>query len=304
MYSEMCGAAMAPPPAGRGAAPAAAATPAAAPAPPPGPPPRDAWYQDPVKMFDNVWAFSTPETLDSRLGERVHNVMSMAVVTSDGIILIDPAYEYTIKGLVVDAMPKIGLDPKQIKYAVITHNHGDHFAGAKYLQDTFGTKIIMGELDWQGIEKGKPNPNNAKRDMATQDGYKLTLGDTTITLFNTPGHTVGTTSAIIPVKDRGVQHMAAMWGGTSISQGTPYDQLVAYNSSSRKMRDASAKAGVDVILTPHGRVIDFPRRAGAGRAFPMGPNPFIVGQAEVKNWWDMIDHCSQAVAMAQSANKK
>jgi metallo-beta-lactamase class B len=314
MYSEMCGAAMAPPPAGRAAAPPPAAAGDAAAASrgrgagrqagPPPPPPREAWYQDPVKMFDNVWGFSTPETLDSRHGEPVHNVMGFAVVTSAGIILIDATYEYSVKGLIVDAMPKIGLDPKQIKYAVITHNHGDHFAGAKYLQDTFGTKIIMGELDWQGIEKGAPDANNAKRDMSTVEGQTLTLGDTTITLYNTPGHTVGTTSAIIPVKDRGVTHNAALWGGTSISQGTPFDQVVAYNSSARKMRDASTKAGVDVILTPHGRVIDFPRRAGAARAFPMGPNPFIEGQAEVKNWWDMIDHCSQAVSLAQQANKR
>jgi metallo-beta-lactamase class B len=298
MYSEMCGAAM--PPQARGAA---------AEAGPAGPPTRDDWYQDPIKMFDNVWAFSTPAQLDPRTGERVHNVMAMAVVTSDGIILIDSTYDYSVKGLIVDAMPKIGLDPKQIKYAVITHGHGDHFAGAKYLQDTFGTKIIMGDPDWTNVARpakpGGPVPTNiAKKDLATVEGQKLTLGDTTITLFNTPGHTVGTTSAIIPVKDKGVTHYAAMWGGTSISQNTPYEQLVAYNRSSRKMAEQSAKLGVDVILTPHGRVIDFPRRAGIQRAFPMGPNQFIAGQDAVRRWWAMIDHCSQAVAMAQQAAKK
>ncbi len=315
MYSEMCGAAMAAP-AGRGRGAAAPDGGDAAPAArgggggrQTGPPPREAWYSPPVKMFDNLWGFSTPETLDGRHGETVHNVMAMALVTSAGIIMIDATYDYSVKGLIVDEMPKIGLDPKQIKYAVITHNHGDHFAGAKYLQDTFGTRLIMGELDWKGLEQpqrggGGPDPNNAKRDMSTVEGQTLTLGDTTITLYNTPGHTVGTTSAIIPLKDKGVTHYAALWGGTSISQGTPYDQVVAYNSSARKMSDLSAKAGVDIILSPHGRVIDYPRRAGAWNAFPTGPNPFIEGQAEVKNWWGLIDHCSKAIAMAQEAAKK
>jgi metallo-beta-lactamase class B len=314
MYSEMCGDAMRAGGRGRGAAApdggdAVAAGRGRGGGRQAGPPPREAWYSPPVKMFDNLYGFSTPEILDARLGEPVHNVMAMALVTSAGIIMIDATYDYSVKGLIVDEMPKLGLDPKQIKYAVITHNHGDHFGGAKYLQDTFGTRLIMGELDWAGVERPQRggvglSANNAKRDMSTIEGQTLTLGDTTIRLYNTPGHTVGTTSAIIPVKDKGVTHYAVLWGGTSISRDTPYDQLVAYNSSARKMRDLSAKAGADIVLSPHGRVIDYPRRAGARNAFVSGPNPFIEGQADVKNWWDMIDHCSQAVAMAQQAAKK
>ena len=38
------------------------------------------------------------------------------------------------------------------------------------------------------------------------DGQKLTLGDTTITLYIIPGHTPGTISVVFPVKDYGTPH--------------------------------------------------------------------------------------------------
>jgi metallo-beta-lactamase class B len=261
-----------------------------------GPPPREQWYHDPVKMFDNVYGFSTDD------------VMSMAITTSAGIILVDATYDYSVRDLIVDAMPKVGLNPKDIKYAVITHFHGDHFAGAKYLQENFGTMIIMSDADWasaaQPSRGGLPAGPLARKDMVATDGQKLTLGDTTITLYSTPGHTAGTTSMIIPVKDKGVTHYAALWGGTSISTSSPYDLLVGYTASARKMRDVAASVGADVLLSPHGRVIEFFKRANSVYLFPTGPNPFIEGQNEVKNFFDMADHCSQAVTMAQAAAKK
>src|SRR5262245_59997017 len=60
-------------------------------------PPRSQWYTEPVKVFDNLyWIGSTGDS-------------SWAVTTSDGIILIDTAYDYTIKEL-SDGLKKFGLD--------------------------------------------------------------------------------------------------------------------------------------------------------------------------------------------------
>jgi metallo-beta-lactamase class B len=299
LFSEMCGGAMGA--GGRatsiGPSPGSAeAVAAAARGRQSGPPPRSVWYHDPVKMFDNVYVFPTED------------VVSTAIVTSAGIILIDATYDYSVKDLVVDGFPKVGLDPKQIKYAVITHGHDDHFAGAKYLQDNFGTKIIMGDPDWASVMApprggGPARTDIAKKDMVSSEGQKLTLGDTTITLYLTPGHTVGTTSAIVPVKDKGVTHYAALWGGTTVTAGTPYDQLIAYTNSARKMKDLATKAGADILLSPHARVIDFFKRVTAQQEFPNGPNPFIEGQASLKDFFDMIDHCSQAITLAQAAKK-
>jgi metallo-beta-lactamase class B len=235
------------------------------------------------------------------------DVNAWAIQTSAGIIMIDATFDYSVKDLIVDAMPKVGLNPAQIKYVVVTHAHGDHSAGAKYLQDTFGAKILLSETDWtllmqpaRGAFAGQPVP---KKDMVIADGQKLTLGDTTITMYLTPGHTLGTVSLIIPVKDKGATHTAAFWGGTALSSTSPYDNLVAYSSSARRFEDVAAKAGADVLLSNHGRYFDLDKRLGANRANPAGPNAFLLNPTRVANYLQVADHCGQAIALAQNAAK-
>jgi metallo-beta-lactamase class B len=45
------------------------------------------------------------------------------------------------RDILVPNMRALGLDPARIKYVVLTHGHGDHWGGAKYLQDTFGARV-------------------------------------------------------------------------------------------------------------------------------------------------------------------
>ena len=291
LYSELCGAAMG----AGGRASSAAPAPGGGRGRQAGPPPRERWYHDPVKVFDNMYVFPTED------------VNAWAIQTSAGIIMIDATYDYSVKELIADAMPKVGLDPSQIEYVIVTHGHGDHFAGAKFLQDTYGAKILMSEADWTMVAQpprgGGPAQPMAKKDMVITDGQKLTLGDTSVTMYLTPGHTLGTVSLIIPAKDKGATHMAAFWGGTAISRTSPYDNLVAYSSSARRFEDVAAKAGADVLLSNHGRYFDLDKRLGANRANPAGPNAFILTPARVRNYLQVADHCSQAIALAQNAAK-
>src|SRR5262249_15713060 len=85
----------------------------------------------PPKVFDNLyyvgnWRDST-----------------WAVKTSEGIILIDSGYDYSAKELIADGLKKLGLDPAQIKYVILSHAHDDRYFGAKFLQDTYKARIIM-----------------------------------------------------------------------------------------------------------------------------------------------------------------
>jgi metallo-beta-lactamase class B len=45
-------------------------------------------------------------------------------------------------------MVQLGLDPRQIKYIVVTHGHGDHYGGAGYLVGKYHPHVIAGEADW------------------------------------------------------------------------------------------------------------------------------------------------------------
>src|SRR5262245_13885076 len=99
---------------------------------PPGPPDPSQWHAEPVKVFDNLYFVGMTE----------YSVW--AVNTSEGIILIDAIYDYSIEDEVAKGLPKVGLDPNKIKYVIVSHGHIDHAGGAKFLQDRYGARVIMG----------------------------------------------------------------------------------------------------------------------------------------------------------------
>lgn len=153
-------------------------------------PPRDAWFAEPAKVFDNLYF----------VGGKLHS--AWALTTKDGIILIDTIYPYNSEELIVGGMKKVGLDPAQIKYVLISHAHGDHIGGAETLQKRYGARIVMAGPDWDWVEK-YPNRYKTmapKRDIVATDGMKITLGETAVTIWLTPGHTPGTMSSAFSTK--------------------------------------------------------------------------------------------------------
>jgi metallo-beta-lactamase class B len=181
-------------------------TPATTPRPAASPPAnRSSWYAEPVKVFDNLYF----------VGQAEHS--AWAVTTSEGIIIVDAIWDYSVEDEIVGGLKKLGFDPASIKYVIVSHGHIDHAGGAKYLQDRFGARIILAEEDWDAMSRNTQPWPKPKRDMVAVDGQKLTLGDTTLTMYKTPGHTLGTISTFIPVKDAGKPHLAVEVGGTAFN---------------------------------------------------------------------------------------
>jgi metallo-beta-lactamase class B len=217
------------------------------------PPPRKDWFAFPANIFDNLYFIGTK------------SAGIWAVNTSDGIIMIDANFEYDAKELALGLL-NFGLDPENIRYLIITHGHDDRYYGAKSLQDTYPKmRVAMSEPDWDLIAKDNgPARFKPRKDMVITDGQKLTLGDVTITLYITPGHTPGALSLIIEplwnkksVNSDNGRHVASLWGGTDINigrQGVKYypdsvTMMKTYIASMKRFIDISQKAGVDVILT-------------------------------------------------------
>jgi metallo-beta-lactamase class B len=271
---------------GRGAGTATGA--AATPRPDP---PREQWYAEPAKVFDNLYF----------VGTKVHG--SWAVTTSDGIIVIDTLYQYATDAEIADGLRKLGLDPAKIKYVVITHGHGDHDGGAKFLQDQFHPHLIMSAADWDLTDHDTRNPK-PHRDMIATDSQKLKLGDTTLTLYITPGHTAGTISTLVPVKDLGQPHLAVEWGGTAISVRTPIAMLEAYVKSAERFRDVAVGAGADVIITNH-TVFDstLAKLDALQKRKPGDPNPYVVGKETVNRYLTVAEECGKATLLAAKAQQ-
>ncbi len=62
-----------------------------------------------------------------------------------------------VETILLPALKKLGLDPTKIKYAIITHGHADHFGGAFYLQEHFGTHVEMSSEDWTTVMTAPPS---------------------------------------------------------------------------------------------------------------------------------------------------
>lgn len=223
---------------------------------PQGPPPRERWHAEPAKVFDNLYLVGQTE------------YTAWAVVTSEGIIVIDPLFDYSVEDEVWNGLTKLGFDPKRIRYVVISHAHGDHVGGARFLQDR-GARIVMSAADWDLLAADPAPWPKAKRDIVATDGQQLTLGDTTLTLHFTPGHTLGTISTIIPVKDGGRTHTAALWGGTGFNwRGNGG----ATATSRRSDRRASGTTRTAIRRASSARLPPRPARTCSCRTIP-GPTP-------------------------------
>jgi len=205
--------------------------------------------------------------------------------------------------LITDGLKKLKLDPAQIKYVILTHVHGDRFYGAPYLQKTYNARVIMSEADWNAMAKtNDPAELKPKKDMVATDGMKLTLGDTTLTLYITPGHTPGTVSVLVPLKDGNERHVGAVWGGINPDvgrNGVRYfanmeETFKTWSASAKRFQDIAAKANADVYLTLHpfyDKALD--KLHALNFRKPGGPHPF-VSKDNLNRFLTIIRECTEA----------
>jgi metallo-beta-lactamase class B len=251
-------------------------------------PPRETWYAEPVKVFDNLYYVGMTE------------FSAWAITTSEGIIILDAIYDYSVEDEIVAGLKKLGLNPADIKYVIVSHGHLDHAGGAKYLQEQLGARLIMSEADYNLLDQQNASWK-PKRDMVATDGQRLTLGDTTLTLYLTPGHTLGTISTLIPVRDGGRQHVAAAWGGTRFNFGRNREQLQMYADSASRLRDIVDKAGADVLISNHTDFDGSKTKLPALAAHKAGqPHPYVVGTDVVTRYLTVAHECAQAAVAAVS----
>jgi len=110
-------------------------------------------------------------------------------------------------------LAEIGLKTTDITYVALSHTHGDHIGNVRLFADS--TILIQrAEYEWISSPDG-PNDNVnqlkalARKLMGTPKHLKLLDGDTdvfgdgTVTLISTPGHTPGSQSLMVHLKNSG-----------------------------------------------------------------------------------------------------
>jgi metallo-beta-lactamase class B len=241
---------------------------------------QDADGVEPVQVFDNLYY----------VGKVFVGVFILK--TSDGLVLWDALDYYSeLDSILLPGMKKLGLDPKDIKLVIITHGHFDHFGAARLLQERYGATVAASAADWQLMADYKSDGSDRRpappvKQRVLSDGEVVHVGDADIRIVITPGHTPGTVSSILPVKDRGVTRMVAMWGGTAYPAGAA---LEAMGRSMDKLRAAAAAANAEGIIDDHAEFLQM-RQNLAARA-PGAPNPLIIGKDAVQRTFDVMGEC-------------
>jgi len=250
--------------------------------------PHDEWYVKPAKVFDNLYYIGTKTE------------STWALTTSAGIILLNTNFEWVTPHL-LDQMKDVGLDPANIKYAIITHAHSDQYWGVNGLKKRVpAARVVMSEADWNTTANdNSPDRVRPKKDIVATDGTKVTLGDTTVTIYLTPGPSAGTTSIIFRVKDGNQTHMAALWGGTGanmIRSGVrnfpdAKTMLTTQTAAMKHFIDAQKAANVDTLITVHAALDKTFDKIAAKK--PGVPNPF-VDKSLAERFSTILYECAQA----------
>lgn len=248
---------------------------------------------EPTKLFDNVYAVGNSETA------------VYALTSSEGILLLDAGFENKAQALVAQ-LQRLGLDPARVKYILLGHGHADHFGGARYFQDTYGTKVAAAAADWDLIAgpaaggqppAGRGGAGGAKpsKDVTLVGGQPFAFGDLTITPVAVPGHTPGSLAFIFPVKDKGTTRIAGLFGGTVLTTGIlTTEALQQYTQSIARYLETATSMRVEVELQNHPIFDGTPERLARLKATPDGPNPFVIGNGRYVAMWNIISECIQA----------
>jgi metallo-beta-lactamase class B len=207
----------------------------------------------PFKIFDNLYYVG------------IDWVAAYVVKTNAGLIMIDTLYD-TFTDHAIQAIEQLGMNPKDIKYVIVTHGHNDHVGGVRKVQSLTGARIAMAEGDWA--------MSKLQRDIVVKDGDTIKVGDTTLKLYLTPGHTPGVTSVELPVYDGGKQYKAFMFGGQGLNTVNGAAATQTFINSVKRVMTLSA--GTLVPLANHPDTFQIVQRGEkmASRK-PQDPHPFV-----------------------------
>ena len=219
--------------------------------------------REPFQIFDNLYYVGL-----QRVGAHL-------LTTSEGLILIDATFDNLAYQL-LDNIRKLGFDPADIRYIICTHAHHDHASGVKRIQQASGAQVVMAAGDWVLMEGAETSQRfrfpSVPRGIVAREGDSITLGETTIQFFLTPGHTPGVLTMRYDVHDGENTYRALTFGGP----GTNFQGVNRAEMFLRSLEKLQAMDGVEVHIPPHPFLNDEFEKAKKLKARKAGePHPFV-----------------------------
>ena len=254
-----------------------------------------------IKAMEDMSVFTHSLIFDDLLIVAQKETNCFVLKTCNGLIIIDaiwPAKEAFES--IIDAIKAVGWNPDAIKKLVITHGHVDHTGCGKWFVEKYHADTYLSKADdvfWQEHPTKPGRPETWKDyhiDHYLQDGDSITLGDKTIYVYSTPGHTPGCLSYIFPVKENEGNHVAALWGGAT----PPWTkaEVKQYLKSLDYFVDAAMQKNVDVALSNHTAIDNgLERIAYSKKRFSYMPNIYIIGSDGFKKYCQVFRTMSNEI---------
>jgi metallo-beta-lactamase class B len=217
------------------------------------------------------------------------------ITTPRGHILINSDLEANVP-LIKASIEQLGFRFSDVKILLISHAHWDHDAGSAKVKDLTGATYMVMDADVPVVESGGKadfhygsNPEMSyapvRVDRVLHDGDEVRLGDAVLVAHLTPGHTKGTTTWTLVVRDGARTYNAVIIGSPNVNPGyklvdnAQYPTIAQdYERTFRVLKDLPC----DLFLGAHGGYFDMEAKyarmkAGAKDVFvdPAGCVAFV-----------------------------
>jgi glyoxylase-like metal-dependent hydrolase (beta-lactamase superfamily II) len=221
-------------------------------------------------------------------GGRAHSDLGSQILIEAprGLILIDPnageSFEQNWARMVGS-----GFDPMQIKYVLVTHEHGDHAPGARLWRVVTGAQVVAGATTAYDLQHLTPAGTGygfhppTPVDIPISADKELDLAGLKVKAICLPGHTYGSMGYVFQKNARTyVSTGDLIMGGGVLG----YDGSLDFSAEDvlRSLRKV-ASFRPDIVLGGHGigpadefiaKGIEAGEETGWSRMTPPAPNPF------------------------------
>jgi metallo-beta-lactamase class B len=208
----------------------------------------------------------------------------LLIQTPQGHILMDTTFERMMPW-VRESLQELGVNLRDIKYILNSHEHADHVDGHATMKELTGAQVVFSEAAAKLMaspptgQDGRPRWKPVSADRIVKTGDTVTLGGTTLTAHVFPGHTRGATTWTTVVEEDGRKYNVVFWGGV----GGLRDPLVnnkEWPTIVEDYRDSVRRAKAlpcDIFTDTHGESFGLTAKMNRLLAGEK-PNPFYAPQ--------------------------
>jgi metallo-beta-lactamase class B len=170
----------------------------------------------PFRVIDNIYYVGTED------------LASYLIATPNGHILIDTGLEQNAQ-VVLEGIRTLGFKAEDVQMLLTTQAHFDHVGAHARVSQATGALVMASAADAMLLEDGGKSdyhfgPSYHFRPVpvftTVTDGQAIRIGSATLVAHLTPGHTPGTTTWTMPVKDRaGKPRQVVFLASTAVNEG-------------------------------------------------------------------------------------